>query len=140
MEEALEVLIDADAAVSLFDNNDRNHKAMASLFEKLRKNHSFLMTSFAFGETLTVISQNAGLALAVSAAGIIEETVVILEVDGALRRKGLEIFRKQKSKNARFTDCVNMALLKDLGQDKIFSFDEHYQKNGFKRLGIEAKV
>ena len=54
-----------------------------------------------------------------------------------IRKKALDIFKKQTSKNSRFTDCINMAIMKEKGLDTIFSFDEQYKKNKFKRFGID---
>lgn len=52
-----------------------------------------------------------------------------------LRDNALEIFKKQTSKNARFTDAVNMAIMESEGIDFIFSFDRDYLKNKFKLFG-----
>lgn len=135
-----EILIDADIFVSLTVLDDANHRRVSDLYKQIKNKYSLLAISFAFGESLTVISSLTSIKIACRFADLIHREVMIIDVGLELREKGLEVFRRQSSKNTRFTDCVNMALLKDLGQDKIFSFDEHYKKNGFKRLGIDTKV
>lgn len=46
----------------------------------------------------------------------------------------IELFNKISSKNTRFTDCLNMAIMKELKINTIFSFDKHYKQAGFKLL------
>ena len=139
MQNSKKLLIDADAFIALNDGNDPSHKQALVLSKVISFEEYQLMTSDpALGEAITVISQNINLKQAVSfAEGILVTNIEIIEPDSSLRRQALDIFKKQNSKNSRFTDCVNMAIMREKGLDTIFSFDEHYKKNGFKRFGID---
>lgn len=133
------LLVDADAFVALVNPSDSNHQKAKFLRNQISDQEFQLITSDpAFGEAITVISQDTGLELAVRfAEEALSSSVEFIEVDAALRRKALDIFKKQTSKNSRFTDCVNMAIMKEKGLDTIFSFDVQYKKNKFKRFGID---
>lgn len=136
------LLIDADAFVALYNTSDINHKLALKIAKALSLAKIRLFTSDpAYGEVITVISQNIGHRDAVEfAEDISKSNIGIVEIDGKLRQKGLSIFKKQTSKNARFTDCLNMAILKKENLAIIFSFDEHYKKNGFFRLGVDKPI
>lgn len=133
------ILVDADAFVAINDEQDPSHqKAKRLVIDITTANLELFTSDPAFGEAITVISQNAGLQRAIRfAEEILTSQIEIIEVDAALRRQALDIFKKQTSKNSRFTDCVNMAIMKDKGMDTIFSFDIQYKQNKFKRFGID---
>lgn len=133
------LLVDADAFVAINYDADSNHSKAAKISSDIEKQYHTLFTSDpAFGEAVTVISQKAGFAKAIEfAQNILSSQIEIIEVDSHLRWAALEIFKKQTSKNSRFTDCVNMAIMKEKGIDTIFSFDRQYKVNKLKRFGID---
>lgn len=134
------ILIDADAFVALNDKKDSSYQKAIKISEFITIAKATLFTSDpAFGEAITVISENVGLKKAVEfAEEVLKSNIEIIEVDPRLRRDALEIFKKQRSKNTRFTDCVNMAILDDRGLKEIFSFDSDYKKNGILRIGVDT--
>ena len=134
------ILVDADALVSLVNKNDSGHDWAVKTSKKVKENEAMVyLTSYAYGEALTVVSMQMSLDLAVRVGKKIDSSseYVLVDVDRDLRKKGLAWFSKQSSKNARFTDCVNMALMAELQIEEIFSRDEHYRKNGFIRMGVD---
>lgn len=133
------LFVDADAYVALHDRDDAHYLSGLSLISLATTSGFTLVTSDpAFGEAITVISQNVGHQNAIKFA---EETLAspneIVEVDAGLRRRALDIFSKQTSKNSRFTDCINVAIMEREGLEVIFSFDQHYIKNGFELFEVD---
>lgn len=139
MVNAKRLIVDADVFVAIRDENDSNHERALILSVQALELSVPLMTSDpAFGEAITVISQHTDLQQAVDfAEKTLASEIEIVKVDSSLRREALEIFKKQTSKNSRFTDCINMAIMKKMGLDTIFSFDIQYKKNKLKRFGID---
>jgi len=136
------LLIDADAFVALNDKEDSNYQKAIKISEFITISKVTLFTSDpAFGEAITVISENVGLKKAVEfAEEVLRSKIEIIEVESRLRRDALEIFKRQKSKNTRFTDCVNIAILENEGLKEIFSFDSDYKKNGILRIGVDTST
>lgn len=134
MERMKKLLVDADAFVAINNREDSNYKKAVFLSEKVaRESIDLAISDPAFGEAVTVISQQLGIKKAVDfAETILDSSIEIIEVDSILRENALGIFKKQTSKNARFTDAVNMAIMEGEGIDFIFSFDRDYLKNKFK--------
>lgn len=131
------ILVDADAFVALRLIDDPSHKQAVVLSKKF-EGIDLLTSDPAFGEAMTVISQETDITSAVEfAVDTLRGPIGIVEVDSSLRVEALDIFSKQTSKNLRFTDCINVAIMKREGIDTIFSFDKHYKKSGFKRFGID---
>lgn len=133
------ILVDADAFVAINDGKDPGYKKGKEFSAIIaEENYELIISDPAFGEAVTVISQNVGLQAAIDfAEKVLASSIEIIEVDSQLRKSALDIFKKQTSKNSRFTDCINMAIMKKMGLDTIFSFDVQYKKNKFKRFGID---
>lgn len=130
------IFVDADAFVAAANKKDPNHKKALRLGKILAQAKVVKLTSdFAFGEAVTVVSQKVGHIQAVRMGYDIQNGgATIVDSTQVHREKALEKFSKQTTKNARFTDMVNMVLMDELKIDTIFSFDEHYPKNGYKLL------
>lgn len=139
MADTRKILIDADAFVAAVDTKDPNHQKAKEFSKQINGLGTLLITSDpAFGEAITVISQNVSLEAAVIfAERTLRSPLEIIEVDASLRRHALDIFKKQTSKNSRFTDCINMAIMEEKKLNTFFSFDVQYKKNKFKRFGID---
>lgn len=133
------ILIDSDIFVALANKDDSGHAWSKKMMRKIGGgNFLVYLTSFSYGEVLTVVSQKLGHKASLLVADEIEKgDFVLLDVDEKLRKEGLKWFAKQTSKNSRFTDCVNMAVMEKYGIKRVFSRDVHYKKNGFFRLGLE---
>lgn len=130
------IFIDADAFVALLRKNDSNHRAALRLQKiiALKKDDVFT-SSFALGEAITVISQEEGIKKSVEfGKKMLSGGVIILDATNVHKEKALQLLAKQASKNSRFTDMINMVLMDELQIDTIFSFDQHYLKNGYKLL------
>lgn len=133
MKDAVKIFVDSDAFVALTVNTDAHHEKAISILNNLRINHVLFLTSnYVFSESITVISMRSGHKTAVKyieEMQSLESPFQIKRVGEAIEEKAVQIFKAQTSKNTSFVDCVNMALVKELGLDAIFSFDQAYRKN-----------
>lgn len=133
------VFIDADALVALARVRDKNHRRAKKIYEKIKKEKaSFISSNTSLYETVTVISQRINHQAARKFILKVYQGLNFVFIDSLLEKKGLAIFNKQTSKNTSFFDCLNMAILKEMGLKEIFSFDEDYKKNGFLRFEIDT--
>lgn len=132
------IFIDADALVALTDQNDASHTQAKEIQAYLATfPHRRYSSSFAVGEAITVISQNGGLSLAIPfAQTIFSGDIHVIDASRRHCLNAVKKFTKQTSKNARFTDMINMILMENLDIDTIFSFDKHYEQAGFHLLTV----
>ena len=54
---------------------------------------------------------------------------LIKQADEALEEKAIQTFKEQTSKNTSYVDCTNIAFMRGLHLDAIFSFDGVYRTN-----------
>jgi len=132
------IFVDADTFVALCNQDDPNHENAILLSKEISLSNLKLITSdFAFGEAVTVISQKVGKKKAEEFIDFVKTGEIKLMRNNEEREnEAIVWFKKFASKNTRFTDCLNMAIMKELRINTILSFDIHYKKAGFKRLGI----
>ena len=131
------IFVDADAFVSLVNPDDGNHHDAVAISKYIKFHNLELMTSnFAIGEAITVISQETTLKKAVEFGKDVfsGSEVLVIDVDRSHQLRALEKMSHATSKNVRFTDFVNMVLMKELDIATIFSFDRHYRQAGFTLL------
>ena len=50
-----------------------------------------------------------------------------------VEEKALDLFEKYDDKTFSFTDCVSFVIMKDLGIQEAFAFDDHFLQMGFVR-------
>lgn len=133
------IFIDTDAIIALARMDDSNHEKAVELQEFVNEDEVKIYTSnFVVGEIITVLSQKSSVAVAEKIGKeIVGGNIAVIYITGKQMKKALKKFSKQTSKNSRFTDIVNMVLMDELKIDTIFSFDNHYPKNGYKLLSTK---
>jgi len=131
MSNSTQILVDSDAFVGLLLERDAHHERATRLFDEIASEGASIVTnSFVIAETATVLSHRVGQELArIFLNEVIEQgrfpTVFVTE---ALQQQAIEIFKMQESRGTSMTDCVNVAIVRQLQISKIFSFDMFYPK------------
>ncbi|MDF1532621.1 MAG: PIN domain-containing protein [ANME-2 cluster archaeon] len=134
------LFIDTSAFLALANDRDTYYKAARRLLMDLQKGRlrpSRLITSdYIIDETLTRIRFKAGHTQAVSWSRNIHSSNIIelMRVDKTLYEDALAIFEKYHDKQLSFTDCTSFALMKSMGIDDVFTFDEDFRKLGFNSI------
>lgn len=135
------VFVEADALIALVYKKDANNQKAKKIYTKLKISKcEFYSSNTSLYEAVTVLSQRINHQVVIEFLIIIKQTLSIVFIDKKREQKGLEIFARQTSKNVSFFDCLNMAIMKELKIKEIFSFDKHYKKNGFLRIGVDNKL
>lgn len=124
------IFIDADAYIGIFVENDFHHKTTINISNKLTD--KLVTSSEVVAEVTTKLSYFTTHKLANEFLKNILFSETKIEYMNPIRLKvAAEMFCKQSSKRVSLTDCINMTICRELGIKNIFSFDKHYQKNGF---------
>ncbi len=131
------LFIDTFAFLALANDRDNYYKA-AQHFLMDMQNGKFrptrLITSdYIVDETLTRIRFKVGHAQAVNWGQNIHSSKIIelMRVDESVYEDALVIFEKYNDKQLSFTDCTSFALMKSMGINDAFTFDEDFRKMGF---------
>ncbi len=133
------LLVDSDVFFALGVISDANHLKATHLRQQFFREKRQLSTlNLVIFETATLVSHRIGQKEAVIfLTDIFSGEIEVIKLDDEIERKAIEFFKKQTRKNTSFVDCANMAVMEQFGLTSIFSFDEIYKRNGFKRLGID---
>lgn len=133
--ESKTTFIDSSAFIALYFSDELFHQEAISFWEKARENSSVLLTNnFIFDETLTWICQKFGKKKAVDFGSYLlknEEIVPVKPILPEDEKKAWELFQKLPGKSS-FTDCTCFAMMKRLKIKRVFTFDRHFTKAGFK--------
>lgn len=134
------IFIDTDVMIALNDADDLSHKKALVLLRKIREKEttSYLTTNILL-ETLTLISQKIGKSKALDLLIELRSGPYnVIHPDEKLVFLAEEIFKSVKSKNVSYSDCLSFAMMQAYGIEWVFSFDRHFKKQGFKRVGLEG--
>ena len=131
------LFIDTSAFLALANDRDNYYKATRGFLMDMH-NGKFrptrLITSdYIVDETLTRIRFKVGHAQAVNWGQNIHSSKIIelMRVDESVYEDALVIFEKYNDKQLSFTDCTSFALMKSMGINDVFTFDEDFRKMGF---------
>jgi predicted nucleic acid-binding protein len=131
------VFVDSDALIALRVNKDLHFSAAKKILKELKERNEILATSWqVIDEVTTKLSFFTTKAEALwFLQWAVKTNLQIVYVDDSLAGKIINKFKQQRSKRVSLTDCTNMVIAKKMGVKTFFSFDKHYQQNGFELLG-----
>ena len=130
----MKVLVDSDALFAAYSAVDPNHERAVSQFRLLRfQGVTCYVINLVLYEVVTVISHKLGQDVAV---GFVKNLPTLnlnrIDFDAVMEEKSWKVFMNQTKKGTSFADCANVAVMREMNLDQIFSFDKFY-----KRVGLE---
>jgi len=136
------IFIDSSALIALHNASDKLHSKALSIVESLDSTETLPVISLnIILESITVISQKVGKKEALSAlADLRSGRYKIIEIDDKIISLAENIFSKEKSKNISYSDCLSFSIMKTNNYSWCFSFDAHFKKQGFKRIGLDGNI
>lgn len=133
------VITDSSALVALASKDDTTHDIAIKISEKIKeRGWSLIIPGEVFTETVNLLGKKFGHKLAIEFGGEIlrSDEYEIIDTDNETRQKAFEKF-KLEANSTSFTDCIVMAFADHFETKDIFGFDEIFNKNGYKRLGLD---
>lgn len=130
------VFLDTSAFIALKDESEINHNKAIDCFNSLiKKGNLLLTTNYIFDEVYTILIKRFGQSQAVDFGKTIRKSRLIqyFIITEEIEEEAWNIAVKYKDKSFSFTDCTSFAIMKTLGINKAFAFDEH-----FKQFGLEV--
>ena len=124
------VLIDSDFLVGMIREDEDLHEEIKEMVNSEWFDKSYiLVTSLVKMESVTVISNRVGMAVARKLADYIDDLVdEEIFIDEEWMKLGWNLFMTQTKKGSSFIDSMNLVVAKKLGCKKILSFDKFYHK------------
>jgi predicted nucleic acid-binding protein len=120
------VFIDSNFFIALFNPADSNHARANALAQQLEsRRDQRIISNFIFLETVTVLAQRRGKAVAREVGNILQtdSLVTIVVVNEELNEATWRIFEKVEDKNISFVDCSTIALMRAENIQTLLTFD-----------------
>lgn len=131
----MRVFADTSAFVPLYHEKDPHAQAALAVSQQMVERGDDVFTSnYVIAETLTVLSQRAGKAAALSFGQEVRNgDLVVIRVTEDVEGHAFERFRTTQ-KDVSFVDCTSFVICENLGIRDVFAFDRHFTRYGFKLL------
>jgi len=131
------VFLDTGYVLALELSNDQNHRAALKHWRSLLKTLPPLVTtSYVFDEVVTYFNSRGYHAKAVEVGNRLlnSPSTRFVHVDEGLFMEGWRYFQKHKDKGYSLTDCISFLVMKSLGIETAFAFDQHFVQAGLKKV------
>lgn len=136
------MIADSSGLISAYVSKDQNHRIAVRIKQKLENTTGVIyIPSEIFAETINIVGKKLGHKISIKLAEVILATKIFLIVESSedIRLLALKKFENQPA-SVSFTDCLVMAFADYFETKEIFGFDEAFRKNGYERIGIDAKA
>lgn len=131
------IYIDTGAFLARYLKTDQFHSAATDFWEKISKDQERCFTSnHVLDETLTLLGRRGGYFFAAQRAQnfYASKVLTILRPTEQDEILAIELFEKHAHVKVSFTDCISFVLMRKNAIKRAFSFDEHFEQAGFKRV------
>jgi len=135
----MKIFLDTSALIAYYNVDDRYHAEASETMKRIERGETpltrFYTTDYILDETLTFIECVLGmheLAVEVGEALQTSPFTTIIRIDEEIFSEAWSIFRE--SRGYSFTDCTSFTVMKKYGIPIAFTFDRHFQDEGFQTI------
>lgn len=128
-----QIIADSSALISLVVTSDENNKKARSILTSVAKaDHTIVIPSEVFAETINILGKKFTHDQAIEAASILlkADIFIISSTTSVMRQNALKEFGKLP-KGVSYTDCLVMAVADIHGTTTIYGFDDIFKKSGY---------
>ena len=127
------IFVDTNAWVALVDDKDKFHPHASSWFHN-NSEQSFITSNLVILETLGWLRYNRGKKLAVESGKrlLLSPDIKVERVSQTDETGAWKLFQKLGGRGVSMVDCTSFVVMKRLKVKEVFTFDQDFQKLGFK--------
>lgn len=128
------IFVDTGYWLALELANDQNHAAALGHWQRIVKALPPLVTtSYVFDEVVTFFNNRGHHAKAVQVGNRLlhSPSIQMIQVDEALFFEGWTLLQQRPDKSYSLTDCLSFIVMKRLGLQVAYTFDQHFAQAGF---------
>lgn len=129
------IYIDTGAFLARYLSHDQYHVKAISCWKRLEQlNLPCLTSNFVLDETFTLLARRADYAFAAQRARVIlsSDLLTILRPAEGEEYEALDLFEKYADQRVSFTDCISFVLMRRKNITQVFSFNQHFERAGFR--------
>ncbi len=131
----MRIFVDTSAFFALLDRDDGNHRKARTAWDTiLGPDNVLVTTNYVLIECFALLQSRLGIE---AARGFQEDIVPLLNVewaDAAVHKTGVGALLATGRRKLSLVDCVSFEIMRHMGIKTVFSFDHHFQEQGFHRI------
>jgi predicted nucleic acid-binding protein len=129
----MNIFIDTAAILAVLNADDRFHFPARQAYRDILLAHTAIFSSnYIILETITLLQHRFG----IDAVRLFENDLVpvleIIWVDEVTHRLGTSALMAANRRNLSLVDCTSFEIIRRLAIEKVFTFDPHFQEQGFR--------
>ncbi len=129
------VFVDTSALYALLDADDRFHHAAAAAFSHLSPDKTLMLTSsYVILETLALLQTRLGLSAVAKWKTEFQGILEIVWIEKQLHEEALTALVAANKPTISLSDWASFLIMRERGIKNAFSFDRHYEQQGFHLL------
>jgi uncharacterized protein len=133
------IFVDTSAWLALVDAHDRNHSSAVRVARRVARGEfgKQATTNYVLAESLTIIRRHLGTEAAVKFASSLETSgeVRVFWIEPVHHREAVELMSKRPDKQWSMFDCTSFVVMRSLGMDSAFAYDDDFRQAGFATVG-----
>ena len=129
----MRLFVDTGAWIALADRSDQYHEQAEAMVRQLRPSDALHTSNYIVAETITRLRRTAGHHVAWQwAQSVLQSHLLRVHyADQEVDQAALRVFKKYADHELSFADCATVALMEQLGLERIFAFDDDFRKIGY---------
>ena len=128
----MSVYVDTAALYAVLDADDNNHaKARDAWADLLNRHEELLCSNYVLIESFALVQHRLGIAAARALQEDIVPVLTVHWVDESLHQTGVAALLTAGGEKLSLVDCVSFELMRRLGLHSAFTFDHHFDEQGF---------
>ncbi len=134
----MRIFVDTGALIATADTSDQYHQAAIGLVTQELDRFRQVTTNFVLCETLNFLRTRSGYDAAVQVGRRLRrgEGIWVVRVTPEVEDMAWDLFTRYHDKDISFTDCTSFVVMRELGIQHAFTFDDHFTQLGFIRLPL----
>ena len=128
----MNIFIDTPAFLAVLNANDRFHQPARNAWSDIITSGSALFTSnYVILETTALLQHRFGIEALRLFEGELLPVVEIAWVDEAIHKQGMSALLAANRRDLSLVDCTSFEMMRQRGLDRAFTFDPHFNEQGF---------
>lgn len=129
----MRIFVDTSAFFALLDRDDANHKKAKEVWNKvLNPENVLITTNYILVESFALIQHRLGMD---AVMGLQEDVLPIINIEwitSGVHRSGVSALLAASRRKLSLVDCISFEIMRNLGIKTIFTFDSHFEEQGFR--------
>lgn len=129
----MKCFVDTSAFLALLDRDDKNHKAAKETLLKLIDREVLLITSnYVLVESFALIQRRLDMDALRAFQTNMSPLIHVEFVSQETHRTGVAAVLSAGRRNLSLVDCISFEIMRSMNVRSVFTFDVHFQEQGFK--------